>query len=99
MPELPGYWKGMAQEMTTTKPLGIKAQLIRETQIAYGDEPCFGAPNVGKCDSAARSKCCWREDCFREGDGTKEDIDGNESFADFQHPGSVDQGTTNSGRP
>lgn len=64
--------------MTTTKPLSIKIQLIRETQIAYGDEPCFGTHDAEKCNGSAKSKCCWQDDCLHEANEAEGELDGNE---------------------
>lgn len=64
--------------MTTTKPLSIKTQLVRERQIDFGAEPCFGTHDAEKCNSAEKIKCCWRDDCCRETNEAAGDGDGNE---------------------
>lgn len=40
-----------------------KAELIRATQRAEGNDPCYGAEWRQSC---AEMHCCWRADCLKE---------------------------------
>lgn len=58
-------------ELTSKPSFSIQAQLIREMQVQYGQEPCYGAPAAAHCTADARGQCAWRHDCFHEAEEHK----------------------------
>lgn len=46
----------------------FQGEVIRQIQVANGENPCFGMPGEGSCDAHRERECLWSHDCRHEAD-------------------------------
>ena len=53
-------------ESTRQDDFSIHAQMFRQIQVEYGNEPCFATPTAENCSKEKKESCSWSDDCYHE---------------------------------